>query len=616
MISSNEIRVSDYICQTLVSEGIQKAFLITGGGSMHLNDAIVRNKKIEHHFMHHEQSLSMAAEGYSRITNNPALVNITTGPGVVNSLNGVYGAFVDSIPMFVVSGQVRTETIARLHDKKLRQLGDQEVDTYSMVKPVVKYYALISKPEEVKTALSNCIYHLKKGRPGPVWLDVPIDIQSKNISIKKKLISYSKSKKNIKLDYIHENQKKININYDHLKKDIRFILNCIKKSKRPTLLIGSGVRISSQVDRTLRILKKLKIPVCVGWNSNDIIPNNNECFVGKPGTVGDRSGNFSIYNSDLVLVLGCRLNIRQISYNWKSFAKNAKLLMVDIDQSEIKKHTLKVYKGFNYDLKFFLTEFENMTINWKKQDAHLQFLNWCKKIKKNFPIIQSKHFNKGKVNPYGFFEELYQNLSSKDIVVLANGTACVVGLQTSNIKKGMRVFTNSGSASMGYDLPAAIGASIASEKKKRVICVAGDGSLMMNIQEIATMKYKNLPIKLFILGNKGYHSIRQTQKNYFSDNLCGTSENDGLGFPDFIKVGIAFGIKSKKISSIDELKKHIKSKDFNNSSPQIIYVELDEKQNFEPKLQSRKLEDGSLLTPELHDMFPFLSEKEIKDSLI
>lgn len=615
MVDSNVTRVSDYICQTLVQKGISKAFLITGGGAMHLNDAITREKKIDHHFMHHEQSLSMAAEGYSRISNKPALVNITTGPGVVNSLNGVYGAFVDSIPMFVLSGQVRTETIARLNDKSLRQLGDQEVDTYSIVKPLVKYYALVTKLEEVKVALTNCIYHLNHGRPGPVWLDVPINIQSKSINFKKKIISYSKSKKKLSLDYTHKNQKQNDISYAHLDSDIAFILNSIKKANRPTLLIGTGVRIAGQVGRILKIIKRLEIPVCVGWNSNDIISNNNKYFSGKPGSVGDRPGNFAIYNSDLVLVLGCRLNIRQISYNWKSFAKNAKLMMVDIDKSEINKHTLEVFKGFNYDLKFFLTKFEKKVIDWEVQKKHKKFLGWCKKVQKKFPIIETKHYKKGKVNPYGFFNELYKKLSSRDIVVLANGTACVVGLQTSNIKNGMRLFTNSGSASMGYDLPAAIGASIAGGIKKRVICIAGDGSLMMNIQEIATMKYKKLPIKLFILGNKGYHSIRQTQKNYFSDNVCGTSTSDGLGFPDFIKLGNAFGIKSKKISTLDQLKKVLSSKKFSELSPEIFYVEINEKQNFEPKLQSRKLDNGNLLTPELHDMYPFLSEQEIKDNL-
>ena len=466
----NEIRVSDYICKTLVLEGINKAFLITGGGAMHLNDAITRNKKIDHHFMHHEQALSMAADGYSRLTNKPAIVNITTGPGVVNVLNGVYGAFVDSIPMFVLSGQVRTETISQLYDKSLRQLGDQEIDTHSLVKPIVKYYALVTTIEELNLAIKNCIYHLNSGRPGPVWLDVPIDIQSQKLTVVKNKIIYNKEKKKLKIDYVHKNQKKLNLKINDIENDTKYILKALKESKKPILMIGTGVRISKQERRILRIIKKLKIPVVVGWNANDIIPNDNKFFVGKPGTVGDRSGNFSILNSDLVLVLGCRLNIRQISYNWKSFAKNAKLIMIDIDKSEIKKHTLNIKKGFNYDLKVFLPELEKKLTNWKTINFHKVFWNWCKKISNKYPIIQAHHFKKNKVNPYGFFEILYKNLSSKDTVVLANGTACVVGLQTSNIKKGMRLFTNSGAASMGYDLPAAIGACLSYNKKKRVIC--------------------------------------------------------------------------------------------------------------------------------------------------
>ena len=397
---------------------------------------------------------------------------------------------------------------------------------------------------------------------------------------------------------------------------MKYILKSLKESKRPILMLGTGVRISDQVDCVLRIINKLEIPVVVGWNANDVISNNNKFFVGKPGTVGDRSGNFCILNSDLVIVLGCRLNIRQISYNWKSFAKNSKLIMVDIDKSEIKKYTLNIRKGLNYDLNFFLPEFEKKAVDWEVQNSHKLFLSSCKKIYNKYPVIQAHHFKKEKVNPYGFFDKLYKKLSSKDIVVLANGTACVVGLQTSNIKKGMRLFTNSGAASMGYDLPAAIGASLSNNKKKRVICIAGDGSLMMNIQEIATMHYKKLPIKLFILGNKGYHSIRQTQKNYFSDNICGTSENDGLGFPDFVKLGKAFGICSREINSLKKLDEVLISKSFKDFSPQIYYVNLNENQRFEPKLQSRKLKNGSLLTPELHDMFPFLSEEEVKENSI
>ena len=614
---NKQIRISDYLCSKIVSKGINTAFIITGGGAMHLNDAITRNKLIKSHFLHHEQSLTMAAEGFYRTDNKIALVNVTTGPGAINALNGVFGAFVDSIPMLIISGQVKTSTMLQLKNKNLRQLGDQEVNLYELAKPLVKYVATPTTVDDTIIAFKRALYYLFNGRPGPVWLDIPIDLQSNNTKLNKiEKIYRSNTQRKIN-DYVHPNILTNNkLNVGNIKKDIKFIISLINKSKRPLLLGGNGIRISKTQDLFLKIINNLKLPVVTGWSAHDLIPGRNKYNCGKPSTVGDRPGNFAVSNCDLLIVFGCRLNIRQISYNWESFAKNAKIIMVDIDINEINKCTLQVYKKMHYSLEFFIPLLEKASRNFKQKKTHKHFLSWCKEIKKKYPLI-NKHLirNNNNINPYIFFDKLYSKLNKNDQVVLGNGTASVVGAQCADIKKGIRVFANSGSASMGYDLPAAVGSSIAN-KNKRIICVTGDGSIMMNLQELATINYKNLPIKIFILNNDGYHSIRQTQKNFFPDNLVGTSKNDGIGFPDFIKIGKAFNIKSFQINTLENLKNIFNKKHFNNNKPVIYVLKVEKKQQFQPKLKSRIGSTGNIITPELHDMWPFLSDKEIKNNLI
>ena len=617
MIEPKKIRLSDYFCKKIVNKGIDTAFLLTGGGAMHLNDAITRNKNIKSYFLHHEQSLTMAAEGFYRINNKVALVNVTTGPGSINAINGVFGAFVDSIPMLIISGQVKTSTMLQLQNKNLRQLGDQEVNLYHLVRPVVKYIATPITHEEAIIAFKKCMFFLKEGRPGPVWLDIPMDIQSKYLDLEEIERIYSKERIKKINDYTHPNTCiNKNISTKNIEERSKLMLKLIESSNRPLILAGNGIRISGTQELFLKVVDNLKIPAVTGWNSHDLLSKDNKYNCGKPSTVGDRSGNYAIKNCDLLIVLGCRLNIRQISYNWKNFAKDAKIIMVDIDKSEMSKHTLNIYKKFHFDLRYFMPKLEKYSRHKKYNQEHVFFLNWCKKVQKKYPIINSKLYkSSNNINPYSFFSHLYKFSNQKDTIVLGNGTACVVGLQCADLKKGTRGFTNSGSASMGYDLPASIGSSIAN-KKRRIICVTGDGSIMMNLQELATINYKKLPIKIFILNNNGYHSIRQTQKNFFPDNVTGTSKQDGVGFPNFVKIGKAFGIKSISINSEKELINFLNSKLFYNKEPVLIDLNINQKQDFQPKLKSKIDNRGNISTPELHDMWPFLSGKEVADNLI
>ena len=620
MSMNKKIRVADYIAQRSVQVGAKHVFLVTGGGAMHLNDALTRHKLLTPVFFHHEQSAAMAAESYFRLINRVAVLNVTTGPGGINALNGVYGAYMDSLSMLVVSGQVKNETYLKNYHIKLRQLGDQEVDIVSMVQPITKYAVTVKKPEEIREIMDKAIYFLSNGRPGPVWIDVPIDIQGSLIDPNKlkgfdgnikKLINDSAVSDNTKLEL----STKSNLN----EKAFNVIIEQLRKSKRPVILAGTGVSISKMNKQFLQLIKKLKLPVVTGWNAHDLVSNENKYYAGKPGTVGDRPGNFAVQNSDLLIVLGCRLNIRQISYNWKEFAPKAFKIMVDLDQAELDKPTLQINQKIKADLKFFIPLFikKIKELNYVSTKEHDKYLKWCKEKVFKYPVVLPEYTNKKnkKINPYVFIDDLFNLLNKDDVVITGNGSACVMTFQAAKIKQGQRLYTNSGSASMGYDLPASIGAAIAM-KGKRVICLAGDGSLMMNLQELQTMKGYNLPIKVFILNNDGYVSIKQTQEAYFSDNVNGVGPKSGVTMPDFTKLGKALNISSIRITKLSELSSTNFLKMFNNDESGIFEIVIDPNQGFAPKLTSRKLDDGTMVSPSLHDMSPFLDEDELAKNIL
>ena len=617
---TKKIRVADYIAQRSVEFGAKHVFLVTGGAAMHLNDAFTRHKSLTPVFFHHEQSAAMAAESYYRLIHKVAVLNVTTGPGGINAINGVYGAYTDSLSMLIISGQVKNETYLRNYKTKLRQLGDQEVDITSMVKPITKYAVTIKESSDVKIIMDKAIYLLENGRPGPVWIDVPIDIQSSLIDPKKLKGFDGNIKKLMNDPEVSDNTKfelstKSNLN----NKSFKIIFEKLKKSNRPVILAGTGVGISKMNRQFLALINKLKIPVVTGWNAHDLISNENKYYAGKPGTVGDRPGNFTVQNSDLLIILGCRLNIRQISYNWKKFAPKAFKIMVDIDQAELDKPTLKINYKIKTDLKIFLPLFLKKVedLNYSSSKEHNKYLKWCKERVIKYPVVLPEYKNKKakKINPYIFIEELFKILTKDDVVITGNGSACVMTFQAAKIKQGQRLYTNSGSASMGYDLPASIGAAIA-KKNGRIICLAGDGSLMMNLQELQTVQGYNLPIKVFVLNNNGYVSIKQTQEAYFSDNVVGVDAKSGVTIPDFMKLGKALDIATLKITKFSNLSSTRFLKMLNSNKPVIFEVIVDPDQNFSPKLTSRKLDDGTMISPSLDDMSPFLDRKEHSENIL
>jgi len=594
------MRIADYIAEKL-SKVSRNCYMVTGGGAMHLNDAFGKSK-LKVIYCHHEQACSMAAEAEARINRIPAVVNVTTGPGGINAINGVFGAFTDSIPMIVVSGQVKRETLVRTYSTPWRQLGDQEVDIIKMVEGVTKYSICVTDPETIRYHLEKAIFLAVNGRPGPVWLDIPIDLQGMDIN-PDDLKGFNPNE----VDTIDESE--VNVLVSDL-------INIIKKSERPVFYIGSGVHISGTQDLFLQIANKLNIPVVTAWNSNDLIEDENPLYVGRGGSIGNRSGNFVLQSADLLIVLGSRLNIRLVSYNWSSFAPNAFKVGVDIDENELDKPTCSFDLKIHSSLEYFLTAF-NKEIDVKSNSFpdYSNWINWGKERLLKYPVCLDEYWNnKETVNPYCFVDTLFDNLKDNDTVVCADGTACVVTFQGMKVKTGQRVFHNSGCASMGYELPAAIGAVNAYKNKDRVICVAGDGSIMMNLQELQTISGNNYPIQIFILNNKGYHSIRQTQRNFFSDNIVGCGTDSGLTFPIFEKVAIAFDFPYFEIKNHRDLI-DILPKIINLKGRFICEVHLDLEQHFSPKLSSKKLEDGSMVTSPLNDMWPFLSEEELKTNI-
>lgn len=592
--------VAGYIAKTLAENDVKHVFMVTGGNAMFINNALGLDKRIKCVFNHHEQACAMAAEGYARVRGNLGVINVTSGPGSINALNGVFGAWTDSIPMLIISGQVKRETLMSTYGTTgLRQLGDQEADIVDMVKNITKYAAVVTDPQSIGYHLKKAIYLATTGRPGPCWLDIPIDVQSSEID-ESSLIEYNKDE-------------------DMIKWDLQLIANQCKRvlekliaSSRPVILAGSGIRIARAVDIFDLVTHKLGIPVTTAW-THDIIASDDPLFSGRPGTIGTRPGNFAVQNADVLLVIGSRLNIRQVSYNWESFAKHAYKIQVDIDKAELNKPTVKPDLPIQCDAGLFLQTLNNL-IDSTGVDSrqHAQWLAWCKDKITRYPSVSplQRNFDKA-INPYHFMETLFLHLNADDVVVAANATACIVSFQTAFIKKGQRLFSNSGSASMGYDLPAAIGAAFA-QNGKRVICLAGDGSIQMNIQELQTVAHYQLNVKIFVLNNNGYLSIRGTQKNFFG-NLIGESPESGLTFPDIIRVAEAYDIPSVRLDKStfrEELEAIMAVK-----GPIVCEVMLDPNQYFEPRISSKKLPDGTIVSVPLEDMFPFLDRGELLENM-
>jgi len=596
------IKVSDYIIKRLAEHGVKHIFMVPGGGAMHIVDSIGNNKKIKYICNHHEQAASIAAEGYARAVGKMAGVSITSGPGGTNALTGVIGQWLDSIPCIYISGQVKRETtIKACPDLKLRQLGDQEINIVDIVRPVTKYAEMVIDANAIGYHIDRAVYLANHGRPGPVWLDIPLDIQAAMID-PGRLEKYSPGEDEISFDrYL-------------LEKQVKELLSRIDSCKRPVLIAGNGVRLSGALKQFQQLVRQLNIPVLTAISGADLIYSDHPLFFGRPGICGNRLGNIIVQNSDLLVIIGSRLGIRQIGYNFEAFAREAYRAMVDIDPCELDKPILPIHMKIHADAKLFMTEMLQQ-MGGRKMGGKKEWIEWARERKRTLPtILQDNPRNPAYVSSYSLADELFKQLMPGDMVVTGNGTAYTGTFQIMHIKKGIRVFANEGCAAMGYGLPAAMGACFA-RGKKPVVLLTGDGSIQMNIQELQTVVHHNLPIKIFILSNKGYISIRNTQDTYFEGRYYASSEKKGITFPDFCRVARAYGIASTKIGTEKNLAKRI-SEVLKAKGPVVCEVFMDPKQTLFPKLSSEMKPGGRLVAKPLEDMYPFLDREEFKNHMI
>lgn len=591
-----KMKLAHYLASFFAQNGITDCFMVTGGGAMHLDDAIGHNASIRCTFNHHEQACAVAAEAYARMTGKLPLVCVTSGPGGTNAITGVIGGWLDSVPMFVVSGQVKRETtIWSCPELGLRQLGDQEFDIIHSVSNMTKYAVMVTEPDEIAYHLEKALYLAMHGRGGPVWLDIPLDVQGAQINTSN-------------LRHFHPEEEGYAPAEKPERETVREILRRISEAKAPLLLVGTGVRLAGAQTELLQVIDKLRIPVVTAWNANDTVAFDNPYFAGMPGTVGTRPGNFAAQNCDLLLSLGCRLNIRMIGYNRFAFAQKAYKIIVDIDEKELRKPTVHADLPVCADVKDLLCAI--LDEPYTPVPAHARFVAWCRDLLARYPVVEPAYHTHGAapLNPYVCIDTLFSLLSPDDRVICGNGSACVMTFQAGKIKQGQRMFTNSGCAAMGYGLPAALGVAV-SDNSRRTICIDGDGSVMMNVQELATIAHNRLNVKIILLNNNGYHSIRQTQTNLFEPPFVGIDPASGVGFPDFRLLAEAFGLEYFRTDSEDGCADVLRCA-LESDSACIVEAVVDPAQNFAPKSSSRILPDGRIVSAPPDDMAPFLDRAE------
>lgn len=627
------IKVSDYIAQLTAQLGIEHVFTVTGGGAMHLNDAFGHSESLKCIYNHHEQACAIGAESYARIAGKPALLCVTTGPGGTNALTGVLGAYLDSIPMLVISGQVRYDTTARSTGLGIRAMGDQEFDITRAVASMTKYCELVTEPDKIKYYVKKAFHIATTGRLGPTWLDIPLNVQGACIDTDD-LADYDESCADYR-EYEDTLPPKVS------RELVMSVIDRVKSSKRPVLNAGNGIRIAGAEKVFESVRRKLNIPVVTGWDSIDLCADDDGLYVGRAGIMGDRAGNFAVQNSDLFLSVGSRLSIRQVGYNYKSWARAAYTIVEDVDAEELKKPTLHVDMPVWADALDFLTRLDECLDEVCGEKEKLfddsEWHEICRGWKNDYPVVQKKHYEScienghEYANVYAFIKELSRRLEPGQITVVGNGSACVVGSHAYVIKERQRFIINSAVASMGYDLPAAIGAWVADNENsgnpadsydiiknnahKDIICVTGDGSIQMNLQELQTIIHHRMDMKIFVINNGGYHSIRQTQKNFFGEPLVGIGEDSGdLSFPDMAKLAWAYGYEYRAVknnSSFNVIDEVLAMK-----GPAVCEVFVSRGQKFEPKSATKRLEDGTLVSAPLEDLAPFLPKEELERNML
>ena len=589
------MKISDYVMEYIAGLGVDTVFCVTGGGAMHLNNSLGQSEKLKGVFMIHEQGASIAAEAYARIHEGYGACLVTSGPGATNAVTGCVGSYIDSIPVIYISGQAKRADL--VGDQKIRQFGIQEVDIISIVKSYTKYAVQIDSPEKIKYELEKAAFLANDGRPGPVWIDIPLDIQASDVE-PDSLDSFIPSE---------------NPDFSVKVSDIDKTIEAINKASKPVIVLGHGIRLSHSTDKARELYEYLGFPVLTSWNGVDLIESNHPLYYGRPGAVGQRPANLIEQGADLVITIGTRLNILSTGYNYESFLSNAYHIMVDIDVNEMNK------KSVNPDLKVvadagsFIDAILERKEEIKKNDIS-KWINHCDELLKKYPVFTDDiKTTEGLVSTYDLVKAVSDNMSGEDIYQFtSSGTSVDIAMKVFEIKKGQRAFLSSGLASMGYDIPSSVGSCVASGGK-RTVCITGDGSIAMNIQELEVVKRLNLPVKIFVVDNSGYSMIYQSQTGNFG-RLTGCTADDGLTLPDMDKVSEAFGIKSFMIESPDKLETIVKET-LDYDGPALCVVKTDITQKILPKQVNYMKEDGQMASRPIEDMGPLLDRDELKEAL-
>ncbi|MFI3300264.1 MAG: thiamine pyrophosphate-binding protein [Candidatus Gastranaerophilales bacterium] len=589
--------VSDYIFEFLMKKNVDTAFVVTGGQAMYLNDALARRPKIKSIFTHHEQSCGMAADAYSRITNTLGLAVVTAGPGSINVVNGLVGGWCDSAPMMIISGQSALNCVDYQEKSGIRQYGIQGIFIKPFVEKATKYFVTVDNPAKIQYYMEKAYHLATTGRPGPVWIDVPLDVQRMEVP-ETMLYQYNPEEELEEIDI----KKREN--------SILQVIEMLKNAKRPLVIAGQGISLSKSQDLLIKFIEKYNLPLITTRLGIDLINSDHELYIGRPGNYGERSANISIQNADLIISIGSRLSTAAIGHNAKEFAKNAKKIVVDIDEKELNKPIFDIDLKIHEDANIFLTKLNSQDVSIQNTS---QWVKFCQNLKEKYPVVLEEYKNeKEGVNSYYFTDKLCEYTNKDTMVVVDTGSCFHVACQAWKIKKGQRFLTTGGLSSMGWWV-AGLGACMANNKKNTVV-ITGDGSLQMNIQEFATIKHNNLPVKVFIFNNNGYLLIRQTQVNFMEGRLYGEGKDSGVWCPDTLDIAMAYKIKGVRIDSTDNIDEEIKEV-LDYDGPVICDVKVPEWQLIVPRVSSQKLEDGTLVSKPFDDMFPFLDEKEMKENV-
>lgn len=586
------MKISDYVIKFIADLGVDKVFCVTGGGAMHLNNSLGSSSDVEGVFMLHEQGASIAAESYARIREGYGVCLITSGPGATNAITGLCGAYMDSIPVIFISGQAKRADL--VGDQNIRQFGIQEVDIISMVKPYAKYAVRIMDENKIKYELEKATYIAASGRPGAVWIDIPLDIQATDID-PDKLEGY----------IAEENDTKIQDD------TILSVIDAFNKAKRPAVILGNGVRLAHASDKAEKLIEMFGAPAFVSWNGVDLLTEDNPLYFGRPNIVGHRSANLILQNADFVLSIGTRLSLLNTGYNFEGYLKNAFHVMVDIDVNEMNKKSLHPQMKIVSDAGEFI---DGILANSDKISSidRSAWIGHCLEMKSKYPVeIPEQNPREGFVSLYKLFDAISDEMTPDDVYQFtSSGTSVDIGMKVLRLKRGQRAFLNKSMAAMGYDVPASIGSCIGSGGR-RVICVTGDGSIAMNMQEIEIMKRLNLPIKIFVADNSGYSMIWHSQSGNFGGHLTGCTEESGLSLPNMKKIAEAFGICGIEITDECDLSKTVRDV-LNYDGPVICRVKTDIMQKVLPKQSNYMNDKGQMESRPLQDMFPLLDRDELE----